>query len=78
MATGMRDRSAVQIGVGITGVAGPGGGSAEKPVGTVCIAVAGPTVRVKTFRFPGGREMVRSLAANTAIDMVRRMLLEGK
>lgn len=79
MAKGARELSRVDIGVGITGIAGPSGGSPEKPVGTVCIAVAGPSnIRVRTIRFPGGREMVRSLSANTAIDMVRRMLLEAE
>jgi len=77
MATGIRDRARAEVGVGITGVAGPGGGSEHKPVGTVCIAVAGLDTRVRTFRFPGGREMVKALSANTAIDMLRRLLLEG-
>jgi competence/damage-inducible protein CinA-like protein len=76
MAQGARDRSRVEVGVGITGIAGPGGGTPEKPVGTVCIAVAAETSRVRTLRFPGARDMVRSLSANTALDMVRRMLLE--
>lgn len=79
MAKGARDLSRVEVGVGITGIAGPGGGSAEKPVGTVCVAaVAGPATRVRTFRFPGGRDMVRSLSATVALDMVRRMLLEAE
>ena len=74
MATGIRDRARVEIGVGITGIAGPGGGSEQKPVGTVCIAVVGSDTRVRTARFPGGREMVKALSANTAIDMLRRLL----
>jgi len=76
MAEGIRDRAGVNIGVGITGIAGPGGGSDEKPVGTVCIAVAGTSTSVRTFRFPGGREMVKAMSANWAIDLLRRHLLE--
>ena len=76
MATGIRDRARADVGVAVTGIAGPGGGSEQKPVGTVCIAVAGGETRVRTFRFPGGREMVKALSANTAIDMLRRLLLE--
>jgi nicotinamide-nucleotide amidase len=76
MAIGIRDRARADVGVAVTGIAGPGGGSEQKPVGTVCIAVAGRETRVRTFRFPGGREMVKALSANTAIDMLRRLLLE--
>jgi nicotinamide-nucleotide amidase len=77
MARAICERSAANVGVGITGIAGPTGGSEAKPVGTVCIAVAlsaGET-DVRTFRFPGNRELVKTFAAFTAIDMVRRRLV---
>ena len=76
MAEGIRDLARTDVGVAITGIAGPGGGSEHKPVGTVCIAVAARATRVRTFQFPGGREMVKALSANTAIDMLRRLLLD--
>jgi nicotinamide-nucleotide amidase len=77
MAAGIRKRAGVHIGVGITGIAGPGGGSEHKPVGTVCIAVDGGEGKVRTFRFPGGREMVKAMSANWAIDMLRRFLIKS-
>ncbi len=77
MANGIRSRARVDVGVGITGIAGPGGGSEEKPVGTVCIAVAGRDAHVvRTFKFPQGRELVKAMSANWAIDMLRRFLLQ--
>jgi nicotinamide-nucleotide amidase len=78
MAAGARAAFASTYGVGITGVAGPGGGSAEKPVGTVHIAVAGPgegEVEHRKVRFPGDRERVRAQSAQLALEMLRRRLL---
>ena len=77
MAEGIRVRARTDIGVGVTGIAGPDGGTPEKPVGTVCIAAASAgATRVRTFRFVGGREMVKFQASQAAMDMVRRMLLD--
>jgi nicotinamide-nucleotide amidase len=77
MAAGIRARTGVNAGVAITGIAGPGGGSDGKPVGTVCIAVDTGRPMARTFRFPGDREMIKALSANWAIDMLRRALLEN-
>jgi len=74
MARGVREHLRADIGVGITGIAGPAGGTPDKPVGTVVIAVDGPTPRVKTFRFGGNRAMVRQFSVAAALDMVRRAL----
>jgi nicotinamide-nucleotide amidase len=79
MAEGMRDRAKVDIAVGITGIAGPTGGTPTKPVGMVCISVVSATETiVRTFKFPpGNRELVKTFAAFTALDMVRRLLLHA-
>jgi nicotinamide-nucleotide amidase len=81
MALGMARVAGTEVAVGITGIAGPSGGTAEKPVGLVVIAAAvmraaGPETRVRTFNFIGGREMIRFQASQAAMDMVRRWLLE--
>ncbi len=77
MAEGVRRLGATDIGVGVTGVAGPGGGSDQKPVGTVCFGVVGPGSERKsrTARFPGDRVMIRRQATQTALDLLRRVLL---
>ena len=75
MAHGARVRAKVDVGVGITGIAGPDGGSEQKPVGTVFIAVSSPLGdAVRVHRFFGTRATVRERAAQCALDMVRRHL----
>jgi len=72
MAEGIRGRAATSVGIGITGIAGPGGGTPEKPVGTVAVAViVDDETRVRTFQFIGGREMVKFQAAQAALNMTR-------
>ena len=80
LAEGIRRHVGSTLGVGITGIAGPGGGSEEKPVGTVHIALASATgVRERALRLPGDREMVRLQASQAALDMVRvHFLYNGK
>ncbi len=76
MAEGVRQISQSTLGLGITGIAGPGGGSEEKPVGLVFIALATPRGTVsKKYQFGGDREQIKSIAARTAIDWVRRYFL---
>jgi nicotinamide-nucleotide amidase len=76
LAEGIRKRTGATIGVGVTGIAGPGGGTPEKPVGLVHIGIAdqrGP--RERRFQFPGDRERIRMHASQTALDSVRRYFL---
>jgi len=75
MAEGIRARAGTNIGIGVTGIAGPGGGTEHKPVGTVAVAVVvdGET-RVRTFQFFGGRDMVKFQAAQSALNMTRLMV----
>ena len=75
MADGARRRSGNAWGVAVTGIAGPAGGSVEKPVGLVWIAVSGPASSTKRFRFPGDRSLVRQLTATAALDLLRRTIL---
>jgi nicotinamide-nucleotide amidase len=75
MARGARAAAGVEVGVGITGIAGPDGGSEQKPVGLVYIAVSTPEVEaVRDFRFVGARAVVRERAVQAALDLVRRAL----
>jgi nicotinamide-nucleotide amidase len=76
LADGARSVFGAQIGIGITGVAGPGGGTEEKPVGTVCFSVAGPAGRLdRVVGLPGDREMVRDRSVTVALHLLRRVLL---
>lgn len=76
MVDGLAAATGADVCVSITGVAGPGGGTDAKPVGTVVIAVRvpGQPLHVRTHLFPGGREMVRLQASQYALDRVRRLL----
>jgi nicotinamide-nucleotide amidase len=76
LAEGIRYRCESTLGVGVTGVAGPGGGSPEKPVGVVFHAVASDTgTEIVERNFPGDRKRIRRFASTMALDMVRRKLM---
>lgn len=79
MAAGARARLGAAVGVGITGVAGPGGGTPEKPVGTVWVAVdvEGAEPRAVRNPFVGDRDEIRFRAAQFALDLVRRAVVGG-
>lgn len=78
MADGARRLLKADYGIGITGIAGPGGGSDDKPVGTVHLGLAGPdgSVSHRRVRFPGDRGQVREQTAQLALELLRRRLLE--
>jgi nicotinamide-nucleotide amidase len=78
MAEGVRTRLGADIGVSVTGIAGPTGGSEAKPVGTVVIALAGPDgTEARTFLFVGDRPMVRTQSVLAALNMVRTKTTSG-
>jgi nicotinamide-nucleotide amidase len=78
MADGIRALAGSDVGIGITGIAGPGGGTPDKPVGTVAVAVAAQNAeRVRTFRFFGGREMVKFQSTQAAMNMLRLMMIKS-
>jgi len=75
LAEGVRARAGASIGVGITGIAGPTGGSNDKPVGLVFVALADERgTQVRQFLFPGSRDRVRHWATQMALEMVRRRI----
>lgn len=78
MAEGARRRANATFALATTGVAGPGGGTEEKPVGTVFIALAtddGAATQVRNFRFPDDRPTFKELTTQAALEMLRRSLL---
>ncbi|HEU4748740.1 MAG TPA: nicotinamide-nucleotide amidohydrolase family protein, partial [Gemmatimonadaceae bacterium] len=77
MASGVRERTGADIGVSITGVAGPGGGSAEKPVGLVWIGMHGAQQTARRIHTAGDRGEIRQRAVQAALDTVRRALETG-
>ena len=77
MATGVRTKLAAEIGIAITGIAGPGGGTPEKPVGLVWIAVAAREAKARRFQMIGDRAEIRERAAQAALEMVRRTFSKG-
>ncbi|MCX5781475.1 MAG: competence/damage-inducible protein A [Elusimicrobia bacterium] len=79
MAKGVKKLSQTDYALGITGIAGPAGGTEEKPVGIVFIALSSPTIeKVYNYRFIGNRNEIRERSANTALDILRRQLIEDK
>jgi nicotinamide-nucleotide amidase len=75
MADAVRVQAAASVAVGVTGIAGPDGGTPQKPVGTVAIAVVGDReARVRTFQFVGAREQIKFQATQAALNMLRLML----
>lgn len=79
MALGVRIRLKADIGLSVTGIAGPGGGSEEKPVGTVFIGLAVPGSSLAfSLRAVGKRDIIRHRSANMALDRLRIWLLTGE
>ena len=80
MATGAVRESGADFALSVTGIAGPDGGTADKPIGTVCLGLASKTaggtrVTSRVFNFPGDREMVRDRSAKMALSLLRYELL---
>ncbi len=76
LAEGIKARTGASIGVGITGIAGPSGGTEQKPVGTVCIAAVIPDggAHVRTFLLFGNRAMIKFWSSQYAMNMVRKLI----
>ncbi|MCC6545174.1 MAG: CinA family protein [Nitrospirae bacterium] len=77
MVEGIRKLRGVEVGIGVTGIAGPGGETTAKPVGLVYIALSSPVrVECKEFRFHGDREIIKLQASEAALNMLRKLLEE--
>jgi nicotinamide-nucleotide amidase len=76
LAEGARGAFGAELGIGVTGVAGPGGGTPEKPVGYVCLCVAGPDDArlARALQLPGDREAIRDRSVTAALHLLRRLL----
>jgi nicotinamide-nucleotide amidase len=75
LAAGAAERFSADVGVGITGIAGPGGGTPEKPVGMVCVCVAAGESRLeRTLQLPGDRAMIRDRTTTAVMHLLRRLL----
>ena len=79
LAVAAREAAGVEFGLAATGIAGPGGATPAKPVGTVCLALAEPSAppRVRRVQLPGDRERVKFQASQAALDLLRRALLRA-
>jgi nicotinamide-nucleotide amidase len=79
MTAGARERLGVDVAVSVTGVAGPDGGTAEKPVGLVFLHAGGPGgEQALRFELPGERELIRSRSTVAALHLVRRLLTRSR
>jgi len=75
MAEGVRERLGVDVGVAVTGIAGPGGGTEAKPVGLVFVHAVGPDgEKAVRTELPGDRDMIRGRATAASLHLVRRLL----
>jgi nicotinamide-nucleotide amidase len=77
MAAGIRERTGADVGVSVTGIAGPGGGTPEKPVGLMWVAVHASEAKARRFHVGGDRAEIRQRGAQAALEMVRRALSKG-
>ena len=79
MAHGARERLGADVAVAVTGIAGPGGGTAEKPVGLVYLHAEGPDGGAgREFSFPGDRDSIRARSTVGALHLVRRLLTRSR